>query len=153
MCIRLNLKCGNFVDKILSQMKNLIKFTACILLTGFGFVHVHGQELASLSTGGYPEAKAANDKPAAPAAAGTVINITLKNSSERPMVVFAGAKEEIRNPKVQTYGGMSKNMLYLQPTDVVCLMTTDYKPTACTNIKPGATTIEINTSGNAITSK
>jgi len=134
-------------------MKNLLKVTALMLLICFALSSVQAQELASLSTGGYPEAKATTEKPAAPAATGTPVTIVIKNSSEKPMIVFAGAKEEIRNPKVQTYGGLSKNTVYLQSNDVVCLMTSDYKPTACTNIKPGATTIEINTSGNAISSK
>ena len=134
-------------------MKNLLKVTASMLLICFALSSVNAQEVASLSTGGYPEAKATADKPAAPANTGTPVMITIKNGSERPMVVFAGPKEEIRNPRVQTYGGLSKNSVSLLTTDVVCLMTNDYKPTACTNIKPGATTIEINTSGNAISSK
>jgi len=135
-------------------MKNLLKVTASMLLICFALSSVQAQELASLSTGGYPEAKATTDKPAAPAAANaTPITLTIKNGCEKPMVVFAGPKEEIRNPKVNTYGGLSKNTVYLQTGDVVCLMTNDYKPTACTVVKAGATTVEINTSGNAITAK
>jgi len=135
-------------------MKNLLKVSALMLLICFALSPVKAQELASLSTSGYPEAKATTDKPTAPAAAtGTSVTLVIKNTSEKPMVVFAGPKEDIRNPKVQTYGGLSKNTVYLQSNDVICLMTNDYKPTACTNIKPGATTIEINTSGNAISSK
>ena len=135
-------------------MKNLLKVTALMLLICFALSYVQAQELASLSTGGYPEARATTEKPAAPAAnVGTPVTLVIKNGCEKPMVVFAGPKEEIRTPKVQTYGGLSKNTVYLQTNDVICLMTTDYKPTACTNIKPGSTTIEINTSGNAISSK
>lgn len=135
-------------------MKNLLKAIAPILLIAFTLSSVKAQELASLSTGGYPEAKATTDKPAAPpVSTGTPVTLTIKNTCEKPMVIFAGPKEGIRNPKVQTYGGVSKNTVYLQSNDVICLMTNDYKPIACTNIKPGATSVEINTSGNAITSK
>ena len=132
-------------------MKTLMKPAICILLIVFAFHNIQGQEVALLSNSGYPAAKAVTEKPTAPAS--TEVKVVLKNTSEIPIIIFAGQKEDIRNPKVQTYGGLSKNTLYLQSTDVVCLMTSEPKIKACTAIKPGATLIEINSSGNLITCK
>jgi len=139
-------------------MKNLKTLIPCILLAGFGFMHVEAQEMASLSTGGYPEAKAVTDKPAekpvAPAPTpGPIIHITIKNDSERPVVFFAGDKHDLKTPKVQTCGGLSKNSIDLHTTDIVCIINTDYKPTGCAFLKADTKEVDINSSGNNITSK
>lgn len=84
---------------------------------------------------------------------GATITITLKNEAEKSVPVFAGPKEEIRDPKIKVVGGLSKNTLYLKPNDAVCLMTDDKRPVACTIIKPGVTVVEINVSANGISSK
>ena len=145
------------MDKLLSQMKNLTKFTTTILLTGFAFMHVEAQEMASLSTGGYPEAKAITEKPAekpaAPEVVTPIIHVTIKNTSERSVVFFAGDRKELKTPKVQTCGGLSKNTIDLHTSDVVCLISPEYKPVGCAFLKPETTVIEINSSGNNITSK
>ena len=83
------------------------------------------------------------------------ITITLKNLAEKSVVVFAGPKVEIKNPKprLKTLGGLSKNTVYVKVSDVVCLMNVQDKPTACTDIKLTTTLVEINASANGITAK
>ena len=153
MCIQQTPKCGNFVDKLNDTMKNLSKLITCILFTGFAFTHVQGQELASLSTGGYPEAKATTDKPTAPTAEpAAVIHITLKNNCGKAVRFFAGTKAELKAPNVQTCGGMSKNTFTLPASDVVCVMKDD-KPLSCAFLKPTTTICEINDTGTNISCK
>ena len=125
-------------------MKTVIKTIFSVALSAFMF-SAHSQEVAMLnpSTGPGAEVKAAP-------AANTEMAITLKNTATTNIYVFAGPKEGIRDPKVQTYGGLSKNTLYLQVNDVVCLMTEEVKPKACASIKDGTTMLEVNTSGTAI---
>ncbi len=95
------------------------------------------------------------EKPDAPqtAVVGKEVVITVKNAAEKPVVIFGGPKENIREPKVNVYGGLSYNKLYLHENEVVCLMTNDKKPMACTMIKPGVTSVEVNLSANGISSK
>ena len=76
-----------------------------------------------------------------------------KNAAEKSVPVFAGPKEEIKDPKITVVGGLSLNKLYLKENDAVCLMTIDKRPIACTVIKPGMTFVEVNTSANSISSK
>src|ERR1019366_1448836 len=72
------------------------------------------------------------------------LTITMKNGAERPVLYFAGPKEEVRKPRVQTIGGLGKTTLYVQSNDVVCLLNNDAKPVACTFLKPGTTSVEVN---------
>lgn len=139
-------------------MKPILKSALCTALITMALSTVNAQELASLSTSGYTTSKTEAEKPAAPATVKQDLVITLKNSSEKPIVIFAGPKEEIRNPKIQTYGGLSKNTLYLQPNNVVCLMSGgnesgETKMVACTLIKPETKQVEVNTSSTTISSK
>ncbi len=114
------------------------------------------REEASLSPN-YAKAIALAETPATPAApatqVGKEVTINLKNTAEKPVVIFAGPKENIREPKVNTYGGLSLNKLYLHENEVVCLMTQEMKPMACTMVKPGVTAVEINNSANGIAGK
>ncbi len=96
---------------------------------------------------------AVETKPSVTTTPGKEVTITLRNTSERPLAVFAGPKEGIRNPKVMAVGGISLNKLYLRENEVVCLVTVDKRPVACTVIKPGVTTVEINSAGTTVTSK
>ena len=125
-------------------MKTVLRFGACILFTAFGFYNVQAQAMASLS-----------NEPTVPSkpAANTEMTITLKNSAEKPIIIFAGPREGIRDPKVRMVGGLSKNTLYLQSNDVVCLMDREPKAVACTVIKPGVSSVEVNTSATTISSK
>ena len=99
-----------------------------------------------------PKATAILETPMA-APAGKPVIITLHNTSEKSMAIFAGPKDELKDPKIKPVGGLSTNILYLKENDAVCLMTVDKRPSACTIIKPGVTTVEINVSGNAISGK
>jgi hypothetical protein len=125
-----------------TEMKMILSATLIVFT-----LSVHSQEIAMATMPNSGE----TSKTSAPApAANTELLITLKNTAVTNIYVFAGPKEDIRNPKVETYGGLSKNTLYLQVNDVVCLMTEDLKPKACTSIKPGTTNIEVNPSGTTI---
>lgn len=93
----------------------------------------------------------ANNNPTAPENAEKVV--TVKNTCGNGIAIYAGPKEGIRDPKIATYGGMSTNKVYVYPNDVVCLMTADKKPIACTIVKPETTAVEINSSATLITGK
>lgn len=84
---------------------------------------------------------------------GKEVTVTLKNTAEKPMAVFAGPKEEIRTPKITPVGGLSTNKLYIHENDVVCIMTPENTPKACAIIKPGVTSVEVNSSGTTISAK
>lgn len=93
----------------------------------------------------------ANNNPTAPESQEKVV--TVKNTCGNGIAIYAGPKEGIRDPKINTYGGMSTNKVYVMPNDVVCLMTADKKPIACTIVKQETTSVEINSSATLITGK
>jgi len=125
-------------------MKSNAKFVAVIVsLLSAGSMFAQGNLQASLS----------NEVPTVSTTTQSELVITLKNSSEKKIVIFAGAKEDIRNPRIQEYGGMSTNKLYLKENEVVCLMTAEKKPMSCTIVKPGVATVEVNSSASVIVSK
>ena len=131
-------------------MKNVFQVAAltvlCCLFTYSGYSQ---NETAAVVPA---KVTAVVDAPVAQSANKPLI-ITLKNSAEKSVAIFAGPKEEIKDPRITVVGGSSKNTLYLKENDAVCLMTADKHPVACTIIKPGATMVEINVSANAISSK
>ena len=134
-------------------MKTISTFILTILLTGCALFTAQAQELASVPTNGYSEAKASKEEVSTTTAVNKEVTITLKNTSEKAVAVFAGHKEDIRDPKLKAVGGLSKNTLYVYTNDVVCLMSAEKKPLACTVVKPGVTAVEVNTSANGISSK
>lgn len=79
--------------------------------------------------------------------------IVIKNNSENKISVFAGPKEGIREPKLNIYGGLSTNKVYVREGDVVCIMTDEKKPKSCTVVKPGVEQIEVNTSATTLAPK
>lgn len=81
------------------------------------------------------------------------VTIAIKNGSENKIYVFAGPKEEIRNPRISTYGGLSTNKVYVKEGDVICIMSEDNKPKSCAVVKPGMSAIEVNTSATTVTPK
>jgi hypothetical protein len=133
-------------------MKNVLKATllACILTTT-GSIAFAQNETAVL----VPKATAMIETPTAPAPApaGKAVIITLHNAAEKSVAVFAGHKEDLKEPKITVVGGSSRNVLYLTENDAVCLMTVDKRPAACTIIKPGMSTVEVNVSANGISGK
>lgn len=79
--------------------------------------------------------------------------IVIKNNSENKISVFAGPKEGIREPKLNIYGGLSTNKVYVREGDVVCIMNDEKKPKSCTVVKPGVEQIEVNTSATTLAAK
>lgn len=125
------------------------------MLALFTTTTVHAQNEVAVNV---PKATAIVENPSTPAApaantAGKEITIVLRNGAEKSVAVFAGPKDQLKEPKITVVGGLSKNNLYLKENDAVCLMTVDKRPVACTIIKPGVTTVEVNASANGITSK
>ncbi|MCW5908569.1 MAG: hypothetical protein KIS94_11970 [Chitinophagales bacterium] len=121
-------------------MKTVAKFFAVMLVILFGAQSVIAQNVL-----------ASNENPTA--STNQERAITVKNNSEKGVAIFAGPKENIREPRVQTFGGLSTNKVYVSPNDVVCLMTDDKKPIACTIVKAETTVVEINTSATGVTGK
>lgn len=132
-------------------MKNVLKSICCVFILSVITNSVSAQnELAAIT----PKATAIVENPSAPAPnTNKEVTILLRNASEKSVAVFAGPKEELKEPKLKVVGGLSKNNLYLKENDAVCLMTVDKRPMACTIVKPGVTTVEVNVSANAISSK
>lgn len=101
----------------------------------------------------YNKATALPATPDVPKVQGKEVTIVLKNTAEKSVAVFAGPKEEIRNPKITPVGGLSSNKLYIRENDVVCIMTPENTPKACAIAKPGITSIDINSSATTLSGK
>jgi len=130
-------------------MKNVLKVSLFVLVTMVtGSAAIAQNETATI----VPSTRIITETPIAPPVNKPAI-IMLRNAAEKSVAIFAGSKEEIKEPKIIVVGGLSKNTLYLKENDAVCLMTVDKRPVACTIIKPGVTTVEVNVSANAISSK
>jgi len=104
------------------------------------------------SENGVPVLPKNNENPVAPNTNQEKV-VLVKNTCEKSIAIFAGPKEGIRDPKMNSYGGLSTNKVYVMPNDVVCLMNDEKKPMACTIIKPETSSVEVNSSGNGITAK
>lgn len=89
------------------------------------------------------------------AAIGNSVAIELKNLCEKDVRIFAGRRDELKNPKPKekVFGGLSTNTIYASVNEIVCIINTQGKPTACTNVKAGITEIEVNSPGTVITGK
>jgi hypothetical protein len=89
------------------------------------------------------------------AAIGNSVAIELKNLCEKDVRIFAGRRDELKNPKSKekVYGGLSTNTIYASVNEVVCIINDQGKPTSCTNVKTGVTEVEVNKSGTVITGK
>ena len=63
-------------------------------------------------------------KPAAskPKSVPVAVTVTLTSKCEKNVMVYAGSKENLREPKQREVGGLSTNTLYLKTGDVVCIM-------------------------------
>lgn len=114
--------------------------------------NVFGQAAVASNETVIPKAEAIKETPVAPPV-GKEVTIVVKNTCEKSVAVFAGPRENIKEPKLNAYGGLSTNKVYIHENDVVCLMTSDKKPVACTVIKPGMTTVEVNSSGTGVMGK
>jgi hypothetical protein len=81
---------------------------------------------------------------------GAPVTVKLTSKCEKDIMIYAGPKTNLRNPKQREIGGLSVNNLYLKTGDVVCIMDAKKKPKACMNITKATTTLQINPSGTAI---
>lgn len=76
------------------------------------------------------------------------LSIELKNDCGKQIAIYAGDKKEVFGGHAQTFGGMSKNTIYVKDGDVVCIMNDPKTIQACSIVKPTTTKIEINPGGN-----
>ena len=134
-------------------MKNLLR-SAAIVTCQLMFTHFVCAQGTATTSAEVPKVEAGfATKPTVVFPTGKAVTITIKNDSELPVNIFAGPREELKNPRVQPIGGISTDKLYLKENEVICLLSTDRKPKACTVIKPGATSAEINSTGTNISSQ
>jgi hypothetical protein len=86
---------------------------------------------------------------------GTSEAIGLKNLCEKPVLIFAGPKEELDKPQARqkSYEGLSTNTIYVSTTEVVCIMHQSGRPIACADVMAGSAEMEIDEAGTAITVK
>ncbi len=133
------------------MMKTIMKLGA-LSIALLVAANVFGQAAVASNETVIPKAEAIKETPVAPPV-GKEVTIVVKNTCEKSVAVFAGPRENIKEPKLNAYGGLSTNKVYIHENDVVCLMTSDKKPVACTVIKPGMTTVEVNTSGTGVMGK
>ena len=83
---------------------------------------------------------------------GKAVTLSLKNNCEANVSVFAGKREDLKNPQLKNYGGLSKNTVFIKENDVVCIIKGG-KPLSCADIKPGTASLAINSSGTVISKK
>jgi hypothetical protein len=135
-----------------------IKYTVLLFITCFLAIQIDAQsgttakpaaKSSTSKTGTKSSAKKSTPAPVKP------ITISVHNACERDVIIFAGGKVDLKNPKPRQkiLGGLSTNTLYLKTSDLVCIMTDKGKNVSCADIKAGMTKVEINISGNVITGK
>ena len=135
-------------------MKTVTKFLLSIFFLASTCINVFAQETTMIEGTSIPKATAIVETKILPVIQGKEIIVTFKNTCDRPIAIFAGPKENLREPRLQTFGGLStNNKLYVKENEVVCLMTEDKKPKACVILKPGITIVEVNVSANGISAK
>ena len=139
-------------------MSGSLKYLVLFLLLIYGVSDLIAQTTStpSSTTAKTTTTLAKKKKPVkkSPPAPSKPVTITLKNMSERSIPIYAGSKEGLKNIKVKTIGGSSKNTLYLKTNDVVCILSSDGKKTVdCKDVILTTTVIEINSSGREISSK
>ena len=139
-------------------MKTGIKFLVVAFSICFFFNSACAQTTATPKTTSKTSSKTSTKsktttKKPSPPPPGKDITITLSNADEHSVSYFAGARTDLKTPKVKIAGGLSTNTLYVKENYVVCIMDNNKKPTACTDVPPGTKTVQINSSGNGISHK
>ena len=133
----------------MKNMKKIMTITLSAFLLLVFIAPVSAQNAEASINAGIPKISSKVEAPVA--SPGKEMVIDFVNTCEKPVAIFAGPKENIRNPRIETYGGLSRyQKFYLRENEVVCLMALDKRPTACTVIKPGVTTVEVNKTANGI---
>jgi len=124
-------------------MKTSLKSIFMVALS-LAIMHIYGQESFSTRT-----AKKTTNL------SGTSVAIALKNLSQRPVIIFAGPKEELTKPgpRQKVYEALSTNTIYVSTNEVVCIMHESGKPVACADVMAGTAEMEIDESGSIITLK
>ncbi len=86
---------------------------------------------------------------------GTTVAMGLKNLCQKPVIIYAGPKDELTNPgpREKVYEGLSTNTIYVSINEVVCIMHESGKPVACVDVMAGEAEMEIDGSGTAISTK
>ncbi len=137
-------------------MKTILKYSITALLLTILATSIQAQSPTKKTTSTVHHSTNSKKKTVNKAAPAVVkeVTITLKNSCERTVGIFAGPKEDLHHPKLKEVGGLSTNTLYLKTNQVVCVMSADGKKAmACTNLKPITTYVEIAGSGTEISAK
>ena len=137
-------------------MKNLTICLTLILSLLFAMPFTHAQTGTAKTTTTKKQTTTAKSKvPAKKTGAPVVIKevtVILHNDSEGTVSVFAGHKEDLKEPKLTIVGGKSDNRLYLKTNDVVCIISKG-KTISCASIKANTTKLSISLSGQEILEK
>jgi hypothetical protein len=80
----------------------------------------------------------------------SAITVKLTSKCEKDLMIYAGPKDKLRDPKQREVGGLSVNTLYLKTGDVICIMDAKKKPTSCINVTKETPALQINSAGTAI---
>ena len=127
-------------------MTMLTRYFICCFCATFFFISLNAQSATSKKS--KPKTSVAPKT----TVEGRAVTLPLKNNCEANVSVFAGKREDLKNPQLKNYGGLSKNTVFIKENDVVCIMKSS-KPLSCVDIKPGITALEINSSGTVISKK
>ena len=138
-----NLKSYTFVNQIKLKMKTSISHLLFILLLLLLASEVNAQTVAKKSSSKSKRTSKHQTVKAVP----ENITVTLTNKCERQLMIFAGAKESLRDPMQKQIGGLSVNTFHLKTGDVICIMDANKKPKSCINITKATGKLEINSAG------
>ena len=140
-------QCFNFNMKVLS------KSMLCTLFAAFSCLYAEAQTSGTKSTKAKTTTKTTAKPAPKPTVEGKAVTIPIKSNAEANVSIFAGKREDLKKPSLKILGGLSKNTLYIKENDVVCIISAEGKAVSCVDIKPGTTSLEVNSSGNVITKK
>src|SRR4051812_26669192 len=102
LCKKVRTANCTFVQLKQETMKNNIRtIAAAVILNLVAFNAWSQNEVAVLTPG---NETIVSEKPAAPTVVNKEVQILLKNSAEKSVAVFAGPKEEIKDPKLKVVG-------------------------------------------------
>jgi hypothetical protein len=78
------------------------------------------------------------------------VTVKLTSKCERNLLIFAGPKEQLRDPKVKEVGGLSVNTFHLKTGNAICIMDAKKKPISCFIMTKSSSQLEINSAGTVI---
>ena len=114
------------------------------MVTSLAVLSVHGQNHFNT----HPVKKPTNSS-------GSAVAIGVKNLCERPVIIFAGPKDELSKPepRQRVFEGHSNKTLYVSINEMVCIMHESGKSISCADVMGGAAEMEIDEGGTTITIK